>query len=605
MPHKISETNEDPKSRREQSYAVRQSAAAIAATRPHPSHRSNHDEHRYRTPQNQPSYITAFTKGLPHDRDTGLLQNPSDYAFFLRAVTTGDFSDIRNVPLGPPASDANSGSCRRLYRSGISRSPAVRPRAWESMGGGLAFDLQGPDAQAVTIPPAPTITSGELALEMTELYWMALLRDVPFSQFKSSKLVARAICSLNSHCWTQCAKYPLQSMSSFQRRRLRSCYTEQTVFRGPIRGDSVGPYISQFLLAGSPGVSNDGDAADGFIGYGGTRIDQRVRIAARLDYMTTWEAWLDVQNGADVRGREFYASLEGDGFRFIHTPRDLATYVHYDAVYQPYLNACLILQDLSAPMDPGLPFHGNDVVDHQQAFMPFGGPHVLSLVAEVSSRAIKAVCFQKYNVHRRLRPEAVGGLLERYHVDGDDGVFEAVGPLYNKMDSDVLDQVAALNKHYNETVRDRGWPRSMDYDPSGRGSRATRLLPMAYPEGSPMHPSYGAGHATVAGACVTILKAMFDHTWELPFAFETTSDGRSLREVDLDVELTVEGELNKLCSNISIGRNWAGVHYYSDYIESIYLGEQIALGMLREQKLALIEPFSLTIPLFDGSNLEI
>ena len=25
-----------------------------------------------------------------------------------------------------------------------------------------------------------------------------------------------------------------------------------------------------------------------------------------------------------------------------------------------------------------------------------------------------------------------------------------------------------------------------------------------------MHPAYGAGHATVAGACVTILKAFFD-----------------------------------------------------------------------------------------------
>lgn len=36
------------------------------------------------------------------------------------------------------------------------------------------------------------------------------------------------------------------------------------------------------------------------------------------------------------------------------------------------------------------------------------------------------------------------------------------------------------------------------------------LLPMAFPEGSPMHPSFGAGHATVAGACTTILKAFFD-----------------------------------------------------------------------------------------------
>jgi hypothetical protein len=35
---------------------------------------------------------------------------------------------------------------------------------------------------------------------------------------------------------------------------------------------------------------------------------------------------------------------------------------------------------------------------------------------------------------------------------------------------------------------------------------------MAFPEGSPTHPAYGAGHATVAGACTTILKAWFDAT---------------------------------------------------------------------------------------------
>ena len=39
---------------------------------------------------------------------------------------------------------------------------------------------------------------------------------------------------------------------------------------------------------------------------------------------------------------------------------------------------------------------------------------------------------------------------------------------------------------------------------------ATVHLPMAFAEGSPMHPAYGAGHATVAGACVTVLKAFFD-----------------------------------------------------------------------------------------------
>ena len=43
-------------------------------------------------------------------------------------------------------------------------------------------------------------------------------------------------------------------------------------------------------------------------------------------------------------------------------------------------------------------------------------------------------------------------------------------------------------------------------------SRATGsyLLPMAYPEGCPTHPAYPAGHATIAGACTTVLKAFFN-----------------------------------------------------------------------------------------------
>ena len=35
----------------------------------------------------------------------------------------------------------------------------------------------------------------------------------------------------------------------------------------------------------------------------------------------------------------------------------------------------------------------------------------------------------------------------------------------------------------------------------------TYLLPAAFPEGSPTHPAYGAGHATVAGACVSQYRA--------------------------------------------------------------------------------------------------
>jgi hypothetical protein len=49
----------------------------------------------------------------------------------------------------------------------------------------------------------------------------------------------------------------------------------------------------------------------------------------------------------------------------------------------------------------------------------------------------------------------------------------------------------------------------------------TYFLPQAFPEGSPQHPSYPQGHATMAGACATILKAAFDGRVQ----FNTLPDG--------------------------------------------------------------------------------
>ena len=93
-----------------------------------------------------------------------------------------------------------------------------------------------------------------------------------------------------------------------------------------------------------------------------------------------------------------------------HTPRDLCTYVHYDALHQAYFNACLILLGMEAPFDPDLPFQLPDSTDKQTGFAQFGPPHILNLVSEVATRALKAVRFQKYNVHRRVRPEVVAAL---------------------------------------------------------------------------------------------------------------------------------------------------------------------------------------------------
>jgi hypothetical protein len=69
-----------------------------------------------------------------------------------------------------------------------------------------------------------------------------------------------------------------------------------------------------------------------------------------------------------------------------------------------------------------------------------------------------------------------------------------------------------------------------------------------------------------------------------------------------EAPMTVHGELNKLASNIAQGRNIAGVHWRSDAVESMLLGEAATISMLRDLRNTLTEPFNgFTFFKFDGS----
>ena len=600
-------------SRKHQSLDLRNAAAKLAYDRPHEQHKTNGEEMRYRFDEVQAprgsksSHLANYTKGLPHSDKDGLICDPDHYQQFVRGIDSGDPRDFRDTPLGPKGASLNQPV---EWKSQFAQAKDTKVRAWESAGAGLLFDLQGPDCQSITMPPAPTVDSDEYAAEVAEVYEMAMLRDIPFAEFDTHPDVAAAIERLNNLAWFENVDLPL---SNEARDRRRGRLTTQNAFRGTAFGDIKGPYISQFLCRGTPEIGGDRDGVlDGLVAYGAMVFDNKVRTATpNKDYMTTWPWWLDVQNGADLRSQETYESGERtpEGctdplpkYRFITTPRDLATYVHYDALYQAYLNACLAMLAMKVPFDPGIPFQADDLSDYQQGFAHFGGPHILSLVTEVATRALKAVRYQKFNVHRRARPEAIAGRIHQWRKTQ----LPSLAPVANLSDkiSDTLHRVSLYNKAQNERHL------SELCDPSPEAVREysddnVYLLPMAFAEGSPMHPSYGAGHATVAGACVTILKAFFDHGHVLPQPYVTTRTGTDLESVDHSLALTVEGELNKLASNISIGRDWAGVHFFTDYYESVRLGEKIAIGILEEQKLTYSENFSMTVPLFDGGSIRI
>ena len=137
---------------------------------------------------------------------------------------------------------------------------------------------------------------------------------------------------------------------------------------------------------------------------------------------------------------------------------------------------------------------------------------------------------------------------------------------------------------------------------SGNG---TYLLPMAFPEGCPTHPAYGAGHATVAGACVTVLKAYFDESFVIPDPVEATPDGLGLVSYQ-ETPLTVGGELNKLAFNVAVGRNIAGIHWRTDVTESLKLGEELAIRFLGEEKGTFNESVSgFSLTKFDGTTITV
>lgn len=491
---------------------VRREAADIAFARGMPTETDNGDEARY------PNKIGNYSKGLPHN-SLGEV-DPTAYAALLTAVSSGKPADFEAIPLGGKLKLAN-------------------PQ------GGLAFDLEGPDSHACAQLPAPRFDSAEIAGEMVELYWMALLRDVNFTDYATNADVTAA-----------CAD--LSALSDFRGPKQGGQVTPGTIFRGLTPGDQIGPCVSQFLLKD--------------FSYGSFPISQRqLPYVAQTDYLTDFATWLSIQNGTPPTAKQQFDST----LRYIRNLRDFARYVHDDAPFEAYCNACLILMAMGVPPKAGDPYKTSQA---QGGFVTFGGPHILGLVTEAATRALKAVWYQKWFVHRRLRPEEYGGRVEM-HVNP---TTHAEYPIH----SDVLNS-AALAKIQQ-----------------GNG---TALLPMANPEGCPSHPSYGAGHNAIAGACVTMLKAWFQQDFVILTPMVPSADGTSLEPyTGSDAgQIAVGGELNKLAANIAAARNAGGVHWRSDYTESITLGETVAIGILEEQKITFNETSSFTFTKFDGTSITI
>ena len=142
------------------------------------------------------------------------------------------------------------------------------------------------------------------------------------------------------------------------------------------------------------------------------------------------------------------------------------------------------------------------------------------------------------------------------------------------------------------------------------GATGSFLLPQVSNAGSPAHPDAPAGHAFTAGACVTILKAVFDvgtpdrpKPWPVA-PVQASADGLSLVTTG-DTNLTVLGELNKLATNVAEGRNILGIHSrVGGNLLGLSLGEEVAISVLQEQAKTYPETFSgWALTKFDGTTV--
>jgi hypothetical protein len=489
-------------SRQQEALQIRQSAARFQSEQPEASHETNGDETAL------PAYIGSFTKGLPHTQSGEV--EPGAYESLLQALSTGELIPLESIRRG----------------SGMK---FIDPLA------ALAFQMEGADSHRLGTAPPPAFNSADAVGEMVELYWQALARDVPFTDYDLSPVTQGAVQDLNR-------------LSAFHGPATGGKVTSGTLFRGNMVGGLDGPYISQFFWQPVPMNSN--------------MVDQRFRVgAAGIDYLTTWDEWLVLQTGVPPY-RPWMADPQP---RYIYNGRALAEWVHYDFLYQAFHNAALILLNqgpetvlnVNPYLNPTNPYKTTKV---QTGFATFGAPQICCLLGTACEAALMAAWFQKWQVHRRTRPEEFGGRVHQTKVGA------AAYPVH----PDLLNS-AALQATY--------------------AANRTYLLPQAYAEGCPLHPAYPSGHATVSGACSVMLKAFFDETQILTNCAKASSDGLSLIPFE-DFALTVGGEINKLAFNVAMGRDFAGIHYRSDAEAGLRLGEDVAIAMLQDLVQTVAEDFT-------------
>jgi hypothetical protein len=293
----------------------------------------------------------CFSKGLVHGLDG--LPDREDYSNLCNAIQTRELNTLEGVRASQP-----------LINAAV---PWVDPTAGKKLN----------KAQVLGRHAEPWFNSNIMLGDIAELYWASLCRDIPFEAYGENETVGRA-------------KNELEQIDAWR--------FSTPLFRGQLPAAGRGGYLSQFLIKGVPLSAAES-------------LQKLLCPASSSDFLTTFDDWINCQDGARTRVATTYLKEP----RHIFNGRMLSEFVRSDFSFQAYLSAGLILQSWGrGVLNPGL---AQRYTRNSEAFVNNGWPQILALVAQASEMALQDAWFWKWRVFRRLRPEELAG---RSALLGDD-----------------------------------------------------------------------------------------------------------------------------------------------------------------------------------------
>lgn len=479
-----------------------------------------------------------------------------------------------------------------------------RPHGFRVIEGGRSTKARTPakakTAAALAMPYIPEPDAMMLASEMGSLYALALLRDVPFRDMNDPN------CAVWIDGATRITLHELLTeLNALPRHHPQYCPAGDAPVAAlsslsvpgnadhRCRSRSDGQWCIADLLNGGLCRSTGARRASVFLeaeilGTVPPEPDIAPALPGERAPMSHWLAWAETATGACL-------PLPGRGNRAapVRTPRDLATQTHLRDPRHEGLAVAMLLLAQGMPFDVGLPDRG-----------PLGGqgvwtgPRLLTLMAEAARRAARTARRQERRSDRLARPAVVAARLALMHEceemrTGPD--FERLSEVLNLLRERtprLLDWVARLNAACGTggfALPNRDGSKTHGWTPLR--FRQNLMLPALHHDGAALRSADVSDRAVIAGALITLLKAVF--------ADANTDADDAANRADLTPDL------DALAANLALGRSVAGGFYPYENKQNLLFGQGIALQILRETLEADGQRANLSLRDFGGRSLHL